>query len=161
MNLCLSEVVKKIWLSLVVSCNLKNITALSSVPETRNINICGKCKQIIYSDYELEENARNFSSKGLIPHFLTKWFLSPRKEQNSWACTYWLCMQIVDSSGNFLLSIFLLVKLKFPNNCIKDGKYIQMNSYTLLQWYFSFSMWFFILECSNLLEYLSNCFVNG
>lgn len=63
---CLSEIVKKIWLALVDSWNLKNITSITSipsVPDICNINVYEKYMQIIYSDYVLE-NARNFSSKG-------------------------------------------------------------------------------------------------
>lgn len=46
---------------------LKNIMkTLSSAPELCNINVYRKCKQIIGSDYELE-NARNFSRKRTTP----------------------------------------------------------------------------------------------
>lgn len=46
---------------------LENITkTLPSTPEIWNINVSRECKQIIGSDYELE-NVRNFSCKGITP----------------------------------------------------------------------------------------------
>ena len=64
-----------------------------------------------------------------------KWFLSSRKEQNSWVYTYQLCIQIANWSEHFLLNISLLEEFKFPNNYVitqKMGKYIWMNSFTLV-----------------------------